>query len=239
MHRGRSGRGNRVNLAGNPAIKFIWLRKAANVYRSFLTRFHGKRLPFFEARGLVLMQNTDLPSDLFDRAGIVKIIQTEGRAAACFNSEISAGHAEIIALQRVHMKRSAALPQNQAGNQSAVFQRKVVKLKNRVFLQESQRAVLKFHFGAPVVGRENVALSHGQVQRGPVPVRLRVGQRISMRFCSEAHVAGDHAEPDDAGMARARGSARPAQEQRYEKTWKQHRKQFAGSHNSPPSGDAA
>ena len=56
-----------------------------------------------------------------------------------------------------------------------------------------------------------------------------------MRFRREAHVAGDHAEPDDAGVARVSRSRRHTQEERRQKNQKQEGKQFAESHKSPPS----
>ena len=87
------------------------------------------------------------------------------------------------------MEGSAALPQDQASDQSAVLQREVIKLKNRVFFQEGQRAVLEFHFRAAIVGGQNVALTNGKVQLRGIPVGFGIRQRVAVRFCGKTHIA--------------------------------------------------
>src|SRR6266571_5335692 len=81
LHRCRRRRGNRINAPGNPAVKFIQRGKAADAHGGFVTRLHGKRLAFFEERGLVFVQNGEMAAHVFDGAAIVIIVEAEGRAA--------------------------------------------------------------------------------------------------------------------------------------------------------------
>src|SRR5256884_5585133 len=81
----------------------------------------------------------DWSSDVCSSDLVVKIVETESRTAADLNGEVAASHAEIIALQGIHMEGGATLAQNQARDESAVFQREIIKLENGVFLQEGQR----------------------------------------------------------------------------------------------------
>ena len=60
--------------------------------------------------------------DVFDGAAVVKIVETEGSAAASLNGKVATSRAEIIAVHGIHVERSAALAQNQARNQRAIFE---------------------------------------------------------------------------------------------------------------------
>src|SRR6266567_3464122 len=148
LHGGRGCGGNRVDLSGNPAVEFILIRKAAEAHGGLVARLHGERLAFFEARGFFLVKNGDATGDIFDGAAVVKIIETERGAASGLDRKIPAGNTEIIAAHRIYVEGSAALAQDQARYQGAVLQGKVIKLENRVFFQESQRAVLELDFRA-------------------------------------------------------------------------------------------
>src|SRR5690348_14557564 len=55
LHGGRGGSGNRVDLSGNPVVKFVLFRKAAEAHGGLVASLHGERLAFFEARGFVLV----------------------------------------------------------------------------------------------------------------------------------------------------------------------------------------
>src|SRR5690348_4661634 len=163
LHGGRIRGGNRVDLSGDPAVEFILSRNAADAHGGRIAGLHRERLAFFEGRGFVLVKHGDAAGEIFHGAAIVKIIETESGTASGLDREVAAGNAEIIAAHRIYMERSAALPQNQARDQSAVLQGKIIKLKDRVFLQESQRAVFELDFRAAVVRGQHVALPNGKV----------------------------------------------------------------------------
>src|SRR5215471_2965977 len=121
LRRGHGGCRNRVNLAGDPAVKFISLGDAADFHGGIVTGVDRERLAFFEKRRLFLMQDGEASGKILDRAPIVEIVETEGGASIRFHREIAARDAEIIVTDGVHMERSASLPQHQTRNQRAIL----------------------------------------------------------------------------------------------------------------------
>src|SRR2546429_5589825 len=203
----------------------------------FLRKVSVRPVVLFASRRGHTRCSRDWSSDVCSSDLVVKIVETESRTAADLNGEVAASHAEIIALQGIHMEGGATLAQNQARDESAVFQREIIKLENGVFLQEGQRAVFELDFRAAIVRRENVALANGQVHLSRIPASTGIRQRITLRFGRKAYVPGDHAEPDDAGMARVSRSRRHTKEQRRQQNQKQKGKQSTESHKSPPRGE--
>src|ERR1700746_64206 len=63
-------------------------------------------------RGVVLVQDVDGGGKRLDGRGAAKIDETKQRAAAGPDGEVAASHAEIIALQGIHMEGGAALAQD-------------------------------------------------------------------------------------------------------------------------------
>ncbi len=96
------------------------------------------------------------------------------------------------------------------------MERKIVKLENCVFLQESHGAVLEFDFGATVVGGKNVTMADGQIECGSLPDRVRISKRVTVHLPGEPDVTVHKAQPDDAGMARIRCGRLRADKERQE-----------------------
>src|SRR6266566_3120636 len=83
----------------------------------------------------------------------------------------------------------------------------------------------------------NLPIRQGYVHLSRIPASTGIRQRITLRFGRKAYVPGDHAEPDDAGMARVSRSRRHTKEQRRQQNQKQKGKQSTESHKSPPRGE--
>ena len=106
------GAGNAIDATGNPAIKIIFIWKAADGQGRIVACLDGERLAFFKLRQLFVVQNGNAPLIGFDRAAVVVVVHTECAAVVGLHGEVAAGDAEVVAARRIHTERSTALPKN-------------------------------------------------------------------------------------------------------------------------------
>lgn len=175
-----------------------------------------------------------------DIAAVVKIVDAEGALTAGHNGEIATGDAKIFPIYGVDIKGSRALAEDQARGAGAIIERKIVKLKNCVFVEKGHRAILKFDFGTAIVRGKNVALADRQICLRLFPDSLLIRERVSLGFAGKAHVTLNEAEANDPGVAGAGECRMDSDEKNEEKgEGKDRTKQGAGYHVSPPSGTLA
>ena len=172
MKSGVGGGADAVNAAGDPTVEIVFVSNAANAQGSILAGLDRKRLALFETPDVVLMQNGYVALQGFDGAAVVVIVQPETAAAIGLHGEIAAGNAEVVAGRRIDVEGSGALAKDQTRGACAILEREVVKLQDRVFLQESHGAVLELDFGTALVRSEDVSLADGQIQGGGLPRRV-------------------------------------------------------------------
>ena len=213
LHRRGRGGGDAVDAAGDPAIEVIFIGKAADLQGRIVAGLYRKGLALFKLRRVLMVQNGNAAFIGFDRAAVVIIVKAEAAPAIGFHGKVAPGDAEIVAARRIHIEGGAPLSQNEARGARSVIEGKVVELQDRVFLEESHRAVLELHFRAAVVRGKNIALADGQIQPGGFPACVSVRQRVAVGLPGESHVALNKAEADDAGMARVRHCGIRAHEQ--------------------------
>src|SRR5262249_27211186 len=196
-----------INAAGDPAIKIVVFRSASNADGRVVIGAHRKGLAFGKFRGFVLAANGDAALGDIHSAAIIEIVDAEVRAIDSLDREVSTGDAEIITAAGVDVKRSGALPQDKAGGLVAVIcQREIVELENRVLCEKGHRTVLEFHFGAPLVCGEDVALANRQVEFGSLPRSFPTGRRDAMYTPSKTHRALGGAERDYTGARGVRAN---------------------------------
>ena len=181
-------------------VKIIPGGKSTDSHGIF-TGLHGEGLAFAELRGFFLVEDGGAAGQDVHVAAVVKVIQAERALPVGFDREVAAGHAEIIAARWIHVEGSGALAENQPGSACAILERKVKKLENRVLVEKSHGAVLKFDLGAAIVRGNHVPLADGQVGLSGLPLCLLVGEGISMGFPSKANIALHETEPNDTGVA--------------------------------------
>ncbi len=87
MKRGIRGRGNRIDAPGNPAVKIIFIREAANSQRGIVSSLDGEGLALLKAGAVVFMQNRDMTFQSFDGASVVIIVQPEAAPAVRFHRD--------------------------------------------------------------------------------------------------------------------------------------------------------
>ena len=97
-----------------------------------------------------------------DGAAVVKIIEAEGGVRGGLDGEVAAGDAEIIG-GGIHVERSGALANNEAGGARAVVEREIVKLEDGVLVEEGHGAIFKFDGGAAAIRGQDVALADRKI----------------------------------------------------------------------------
>lgn len=233
------GGGHAVCAAGNPAIEIIVFGKAAHGSGDVFSGAHGQRLAFGQNSGVILVHHVHTAVENRDSAAIVKIIQAKIRVVAGFRSEVAAGDAEIVAACGIHVERCGALAENEPGGERAVFQRKIKKFENAIFIDKNHGAVFEFHLGAAVVGGDDVVLANGKIEFRALPVSFVVGERIAFGIAKDANLTLHEAEADDAGVAGA-GLLRVKREKKYSKDYKgRTAKKSTESHGWPLPGTQA
>src|SRR5437016_5445225 len=201
LQRRACGVGNAIDTTGNPAIKVIFIWKAADGQGRIADCLDGEGLAVVEPRLILIVQNRNAALISLDRAAVVEIIQAKSGSRVGFHGEVAAGNAEVVAASGIHVERSAALAKNEARGVSGIVERKIVELQDGVFLEESHGAVLEFHFRAALVRGKNVTLADRQIQIGGFPRCAGIRKRVAVRLAGEANVALNEAQADDAGMA--------------------------------------
>ncbi len=209
MQRRARGRGDAVDVAGDPAIEVVFIRKAADAQRRIVACFHRKGLALFEPRDVLIVQNGNAALIGLDSAAVVVVIKPERAPAVGFHREVAAGHAKVVAARGIHIERGASLPEYQARCPRGIVEGKVVELQDGVFREESHGAVLEFHFRAAFVRGKNVSLADGQIQPSSLPRCGGVRERITVGCRGEPDISLHQAQADDARVAPAATGGAP------------------------------
>jgi len=191
---------NGVDAAGNPRVEVVVIGEASNFGILGIGGVNRIGLAFLERGRLVREERGDMALLDFDGTTIVKIVEAEFRSTIGFDGEIATSDAEIFSSSGVNVESTGALPKDETSNAGAIFQRKIVELEDGVSVQKGHGSAFKFHFGTACVCGEGVTLPDGKIERSAFPSGGRIGHRIFVERLSEADIALDETEANDADM---------------------------------------
>ena len=163
MRTGVAGGGGAVDVGFHPAIEIVGAGGMADISRGIFRSAEREGLSFAQGGGvLILAEDFDMAGADVDGAAVVKIIEAEGGVRGGLDGEVAAGDAEIIG-GGIHVERSGALANNEAGGARAVVEREIVKLEDGVLVEEGHGAIFKFDGGAAAIRGQDVALADRKI----------------------------------------------------------------------------